>query len=357
VPSTYNLSNRRIDEILPLTSPADLMASLPLSDEGARTVLLGRTAACEILDGADDRLLVIVGPCSIHDVDAAMDYARRLAGAARDHARDLLVVMRAYPEKPRTHYDWKGLLTDPHLDDSGDVNTGLRLVRQLLLDILGLGLPVACEFLDPITPQYMADAVSWAAIGARTVESQVHRQLASGLSMPVGFKNRGDGDVEVAVDALRSARHPHAFMGIDSAGEPAILRTSGNHDCHVVLRGGRAIPNYEASHVEAACGLLRAARLRERVVVDASHENSGKDHERQPLVAADVGAQVAAGSRAVVGVMLESFLVAGKQDRQAPELVHGQSITDACMSWETTAEVLDGLAASVRARRASAAAA
>jgi 3-deoxy-7-phosphoheptulonate synthase len=306
-----------------------------------------------VLDGADDRLLVVVGPCSVHDPDAALDYARRLADQAARLGDDLLVAMRVYFEKPRTTTGWKGLINDPHLDGTGDVDAGVRAARELLLEVLRLGLPVGCEFLDPITPQYISDAVSWGAIGARTTESQIHRQLGSGLSMPVGFKNRTDGNVQVAVDAVRAAAASHSFAGVDVSGIPAILHTTGNPDGHVILRGGSGEPNHGAASVGAALKRLRGAGLAERLVIDASHDNSGKDHERQPAVAAQIGAQVARGNRAIVGVMLESFLVAGRQDVvDGAELTYGQSITDACMAWDTTVHVLDELAADVRARRA-----
>jgi 3-deoxy-7-phosphoheptulonate synthase len=275
------------------------------------------------------------------------------AKAAELHS-DLFVAMRVYFEKPRTTTGWKGMINDPHLDGSLDVDTGLRTARELLLEVLGLGLAVGCEFLDPITPQYISDTVAWGAIGARTTESQVHRQLGSGLSMPVGFKNRTDGNVQVAVDAVRAAAAKHAFAGIDANGTPAILHTSGNPDGHVILRGGRSTPNHGPGGVAAALAELRAASLPERVVIDASHDNSGKNHERQPLVAREIGEQVAAGNRAIVGLMLESFLVAGRQDIGSGEdLTYGQSITDACIDWDTTVDVLDGLAAAVRARRAA----
>jgi len=315
-------------------------------------VLRGRTAVANVLGGVDDRLIVVVGPCSVHDPVAALDYAQRLRALAGELAEDLLVVMRVYFEKPRTTTGWKGLINDPHLDDTGDVNEGLRMARKLLLEVLELELPIGCEFLDPITPQYIADAVSWGAIGARTTESQIHRQLASGLSMPIGFKNRTDGNVAVAVDAVRAAAVPHTFAGIDYIGTPAILHTRGNPDCHVILRGGRGAPNFGTEGVADALERLRGVGLPERVIVDASHDNSGKDHERQPAVAEELGAQVAGGNGALVGVMLESFLVAGRQDlEQGRELTYGQSITDACMSWETTVEVLRGLAGAVRERR------
>jgi len=347
--------DQRIDRLEPLVAPRQLLDELPLGDEHVNTVLSGRAEIHAILDRVDDRLLVVVGPCSVHDVDATRDYAARLAEQAVRCKDDLLVAMRVYFEKPRTTTGWKGLINDPHLDGSGDVNTGLQMARKLLLDVLALGLPVGCEFLDPIIPQYISDAVCWGAIGARTTESQIHRQLGSGLSMPVGFKNRTDGDVQVAVDAVRAAAVPHAFAGIDLNGASAIMHTRGNRDCHIILRGGRDAPNFGAEPVAAALSLLAKVGLPERVMIDLSHDNSGKDPERQPLVAAEVGALVAAGNRAVAGVMLESFLLGGRQDLGVPgELTYGQSITDGCLGWEATVEVLDGLASTVRARRGAA---
>ncbi|MFV2020280.1 3-deoxy-7-phosphoheptulonate synthase [Micromonospora sp. LOL_023] len=355
---TGRITDQRIDRVVPLTTPALLHHELPLDDQLAARVLDGRRAVAGVLDGQDDRLLVVVGPCSVHDPAAALEYAHLLAGAAERHTDDLLIVMRVYFEKPRSTVGWKGLINDPGLDGSGDVNTGLRTARSLLLEVLRTGLPVGCEFLDPITPQYIADAVAWGAIGARTVESQVHRQLASGLSMPIGMKNRPDGSVETAVDAIRAAAVPHVFPGIDMSGTPAILHTRGNADCHLVLRGGAGEPNYDADSVAAALTLLRAAGLPQRLVIDASHGNSGKDHRRQPLVADDIAGQLGTGQQGITGVMLESFLVPGRQDLDPTrELVHGQSVTDACLGWDQTAEVLDRLAAAVGARRAALAAA
>jgi 3-deoxy-7-phosphoheptulonate synthase len=346
--------DQRIQRLVPLIAPGELFEELPLTDEHMRTVLRGRSHVHSILTGADDRLLVIVGPCSVHDVDATLEYAQRLSGLAKRLRGELLVAMRVYFEKPRTTTGWKGLINDPHLDGSGDVNWGLRLARRLLLDVLALGVPVGCEFLDPITPQYISDAVCWGAIGARTTESQIHRQLGSGLSMPVGFKNRTDGNVQVAVDAVRAAAVTHAFAGIDVSGTPAIHYTRGNPDCHIILRGGRNEPNYGGDGVAAALGLLERAGLPERVVIDFSHDNSGKDPFRQSAVAEEVSQQIAAGNRAIVGAMLESFLVGGQQRLGSPEdLVYGQSITDGCIDWETTVEVLDRLAGAVRQRRAA----
>ena len=347
--------DQRIERVVPLVTPALIAHELPLTDDKAEVVLRSRNEVARILNGEDDRLLAIVGPCSVHDVTAGYEYAQLLSARAAELRDELCVVMRVYFEKPRTTTGWKGLINDPHLDQSGDVNEGLRLARKLLLEVTGLGLPVGCEFLDPIIPQYISDAVSWGAIGARTTESQIHRQLASGLSMPVGFKNRTDGNVGVAVDAVRAAAVPHAFSGIDPTGTPAILHTRGNTDCHIILRGGRGAPNYSNGALLEALSGLRDAGLPERVVIDASHDNSGKDHERQPAVVADLAAQIADGHRTLVGVMLESFLVAGSQPPgPASSLTYGQSITDACMDWDTTVEVLDQLAGAVRARREAA---
>jgi 3-deoxy-7-phosphoheptulonate synthase len=297
--------------------------------------------------------MVVVGPCSVHDPKAALDYANRLATVAADLREDILVVMRVYFEKPRTTTGWKGLINDPYLDGSCDVNAGLRIARTLLLQVLDLGLPIGCEFLDPITPQYISDTVAWGAIGARTTESQTHRQLGSGLSMPIGFKNRTDGNVQVAVDAVRAAAASHAFAGIDDSGIPAIHHTTGNPDGHVILRGGKGSPNYDEAGVRDALAMLRAEGLPERIVIDASHDNSGKVPARQIVAAGEIGEQIAAGNEAIVGIMLESFIVEGSQSSEGDgELTYGQSITDACIAWEDTVSVLGGLAEAVRARRA-----
>ena len=343
--------DQRIERIEELVSPDALFTELPLGDEREGAVVRGRGEVGNVLDGSDDRVLVVVGPCSVHDPAAALEYAGRLAEQARKLSSDLLIAMRVYFEKPRTTTGWKGLINDPHLDGSLDVNTGLQVARRLLLEVLDYGLPVGTEFLDPITPQYIADAVSWGAIGARTSESQTHRQLASGLSMPVGFKNRTDGDVQVAVDAVRAAAAAHAFAGIDDVGAPAILYTGGNPDGHVILRGGRGAPNHRADGVSGALELLRAAGLTERLVIDASHDNSGKDPARQLIAAGEIADQVADGNAAIAGVMLESFLVEGRQDLGEGELVYGQSITDPCLDWDATVSVLDQLASAARARR------
>jgi 3-deoxy-7-phosphoheptulonate synthase len=294
----------------------------------------------------------VVGPCSIHDPVAAVDYARRLVRAAEEHAADLCVVMRVYFEKPRTTVGWKGLINDPRLDGSFAINEGLRLARRLLVDLADLGLPAGCEFLDPISPQYTADTVSWGAIGARTTESQVHRELASGLSMPIGFKNGTDGDVQIAIDAVRAGAHPHRFLGVTEQGLCAIVSTHGNPDCHVILRGGQSGPNYDAASVRKTASALIDAGLPARLMIDCSHGNSGKEHRRQAAVAGDIAAQVAGGEVAIVGVMMESFLVEGRQDlTNTATLRYGQSITDACMGWDTTVGVLSELAAAVRTRR------
>ncbi len=348
-------SDTRVAGYEPLLSPAALLDELPLSSTGEGLVERSRAEVRAVLDGTDDRLLVVAGPCSVHDPAAGLDYARRLAGLRDSLTSDLLIVMRVYFEKPRTVTGWKGLINDPGMDGSHDVHRGLRLARRFLLDVTGLGLPVGCEWLDPITPQYIADAVTWGAIGARTTESQVHRQLASGLSMPVGFKNGTDGDVGVALDACRAAATGHTFFGVTRAGAAAVVTTMGNPDCHVILRGGRPGPNYQAEQVSQALQMVTRAGLARRVMVDASHGNSGKDHRRQQAVAADLAGQVRDGELGIIGVMLESFLLAGRQEPGDPAgLAYGQSVTDACLDFETTADVLRGLAGAVRRRRAAA---
>lgn len=342
----------RIVAYEPLLSPAALLEELPLGDAMAAMVQRSRAEVRAVLDGVDDRLLVVAGPCSVHDPAAALDYADRLARLGGQFGGDLLVVMRVYFEKPRTVTGWKGLINDPGMDGGHDVHRGLRLARRLLLDIVRIGLPVGCEWLDPITPQYIADTVAWGAIGARTTESQVHRQMASGLSMPVGFKNSTNGDVQVAVEACLAARAGHTFFGVTHAGAAAVVTTAGNADTHVILRGGSQGPNYGADHVTAALDLVARTGLPGRVMVDASHGNSGKDHRRQVLVAGAVAGQVAAGERGLTGVMLESFLREGRQDPGDPaRLVYGRSVTDACMDIGTTAGVLSSLVGAVRQRR------
>ncbi|PTT70109.1 3-deoxy-7-phosphoheptulonate synthase [Arthrobacter sp. HMWF013] len=356
-------SNLRVSEFTPLPTPQALIAELPLDARVTDVVERGRDEVRAIMDGVDDRLLVIVGPCSIHDPKAGLEYARRLVSQAEKHKEDLLIVMRAYFEKPRTTVGWKGLINDPRLDGSHDMETGLRTARQFLQQVTALGLPTATEFLEPISPQYMADLISWGAIGARTTESQIHRQLASGLSMPIGFKNGTDGDLQVAIDACGAAGAAQAFLGIDGEGRAALVATAGNPDTHVILRGGRKGPNYSAADVESASGKLAAKALNPRLIVDASHANSGKSHHRQAEVALEIGAQLEDGGQsahAIAGVMLESFLVGGAQNLDVAEhaagrsgLVYGQSVTDACMDWEVSVSVLNQLAASVRKRRSA----
>jgi 3-deoxy-7-phosphoheptulonate synthase len=343
----------RVESIRPLIPPAILLEELPLTEEGSITVARARDEVRAVLDGQDDRLLVVVGPCSIHDPVAAREYARRLKQVGDRLARELLVVMRVYFEKPRTTVGWKGLINDPHLDGSFAINEGLRVARRFLLDLVNLGLPAGCELLEPITPQFISDLVAWAAIGARTTESQVHRELASGVSMPVGFKNGTDGGVQIAVDALRAAAHPHRFLGVTEQGLAGIVSTRGNPDCHVILRGGASGPNYDAISVQKTLAAIRDAGLPPRVMIDASHGNSEKDYRRQAVAAREVGQQIAQGEAGIVGMMLESFLVEGRQDLDDPaRLVPGQSVTDACMGWDTTASLLDELAVAVHARRA-----
>jgi 3-deoxy-7-phosphoheptulonate synthase len=346
-------SDLHVAAFQPLIAPDDLLAELPLGATRAATVSGSRAAVRRIVAGEDDRLLVVVGPCSVHDVAAAVDYAARLAKTAAELADELLVVMRVYFEKPRTTVGWKGLINDPGLDGSHDVHRGLRIARRLLLDVLDLGLPVGCEFLDPNSPQYIADTVSWGAIGARTTESQVHRQLASGLSMPVGFKNGTNGSVKVAVDACRAAQHSHVFFGLDAAGRASVVTTTGNPDVHVILRGGSHGPNYQPEHVTGALEAVAQAGMPSTVMIDASHGNSHKNHVRQAEVAGEIADQVRDGQRGIAGVMVESFLVAGRQDLTDPgSLNYGQSITDACLGWDTTADLLTNLASAVRSRRA-----
>lgn len=341
----------RIRAIKPLIAPAVLEDELPLSDAGAALIARARREIAGILTGADQRLLVVVGPCSIHDPTAALDYADRLKALAPLYASELLIVMRVYFEKPRTVVGWKGLINDPDLDGSYQINKGLRLARKLLVDVTARDLPIATEFLDTTLGQYYADLVSWGAIGARTVESQVHRELASGLSMPVGFKNRTDGDLQVAIDAIRTARHPHWFPSLTREGAPAVMGTAGNEHSHLVLRGGTLGPNFSREQIRAAVDLLRANQLPPHVMVDFSHANSGKSAERQIHVAADIAAQIAAGERGIVAVMLESNLLGGTQDYRSKPLVYGQSITDPCLTWEQTLPILAQLADAVKARR------
>jgi 3-deoxy-7-phosphoheptulonate synthase len=332
-------SDRRIRGFSAIPSPREVLTEFPLGARRADAVARDRDEIADILAGRDDRLLVVVGPCSVHDPRAALDYASRLAPVAAELRDRLKIVMRVYFEKPRTTIGWKGLINDPGMDGTFDVARGLRTARRLLLDVIDMGLPVGCEFLEPTSPQYIADAVAWGAIGARTTESQVHRQLASGLSMPVGFKNGTDGNIQVAVDGVKAAAAEHVFFGMDDFGRGAVVQTEGNEDCHVILRGGSDGPNYGAAAVTSAAEKLVAAGLPGRVVIDCSHANSGKDHVRQAIVAGQVAQQVRDGLP-ISGVMLESFLVGGAQSSDARPLNYGQSVTDKCMAWGTTAEVL-----------------
>ena len=341
----------RIKELKELSTPEEVMREIPRTLTATRIVMAARNAIHAILNATDDRLLVIVGPCSIHDPIAAVDYAERLAALREQLADRLEIVMRVYFEKPRTTVGWKGLINDPDLDNSFNINKGLRLARNLLSALNNLGLPAGTEFLDLTTPQYIADLVTWAAIGARTTESQIHRELASGLSCPVGFKNGTDGDVRIAADAVRSASQPHHFMAVTKGGRSAIAATSGNEDCHIILRGGKA-PNYDTDSVELAAAELSRAGLTPRIMIDASHANSGKKPENQPKVVADVARQISAGDARIMGVMIESNLVAGRQDvLPGAPLTYGQSITDGCIDWSTTVQALNVLADAVAARR------
>jgi 3-deoxy-7-phosphoheptulonate synthase len=332
--------------------PVFLEEERPVTETASSTVFGARKEIVEILNGHDDRLLVLVGPCSIHDTKAAREYGALLKKAADKHAADLRIVMRVYFEKPRTTLGWKGLINDPYLDHTYKINDGLRLARTLMLDLAEMGVPTGTEFLDMISPQYIAGLVSWGAIGARTTESQVHRQLASGVSCPVGFKNATSGDVQVAIDAIQSASHSHTFLGLTKQGQSAILVTTGNPDCHIILRGGKKMTNFDAASVDAACAALAKAKLHERMMIDFSHANSCKDYKRQVEVCQSVSGQIAAGDKRIVGVMIESNLVAGAQKiEDGKPLVYGQSITDACIDWKQTETLLDELAGSVRTRR------
>ena len=349
--SKPNTDDVRIREIKELVPPAHVFREFPVGVRAALTTYNTRQSIHRILHGADTRLLVVVGPCSIHDVDSAIEYARRLQAVVARFQDDLLLVMRVYFEKPRTTVGWKGLINDPRLDNSFRINEGLRLARGLLLEINDMGLPCATEFLDTITPQYTADLIAWGAIGARTTESQVHRELASGLSCPVGFKNGTDGNIRIAIDAIRAAQSPHHFLSVTKAGHSAIVSTGGNEDCHVILRGGRE-PNHDAAHVDAACREIAAAGLAARLMIDASHANSNKRFKQQIEVARDVASQVAAGDERIIGMMLESHLVEGRQDLVPGQpLEYGKSITDACLGWEDSLAVLEILAKAVRDRR------
>jgi 3-deoxy-7-phosphoheptulonate synthase len=350
IPQTTDLHIRRLEALSP---PSQVIGERPSTSMIAETVGAARQAVHRILHGQDDRLVVVIGPCSIHDPKAALEYAARLVAERRRHAGELEIIMRVYFEKPRTTVGWKGLINDPNLDGGFLINDGLRLARRVLMDVNALGLPAACEFLDVTTPQYIADLVAWAAIGARTTESQIHREMASGLSCPVGFKNGTAGDVKIAVDAVLAAAQPHHFLAVTKEGRAAIASTTGNDDAHVVLRGGK-VPNYGAEAVAGAAALLAKAGLPQRLMIDASHANSGKDPANQKMVVADICAQLAAPESPIMGVMIESHLVGGRQDLvPGRPLTYGQSITDACADWEASVSMLAELAAAVRSRRAS----
>jgi len=353
---TGRTDDERIRNIRPLPPPEHLVRFFPIRGTAAERLIADtRHAVRQIMSGQDDRLLVVMGPCSIHDPVAAVDYARRLLAERQKYAGTLEIVMRVYFEKPRTTVGWKGLINDPHLDESYCIEEGLRIARQLLTEINKLGVPAGSEFLDVISPQYIGDLISWGAIGARTTESQVHRELSSGLSAPIGFKNGTDGNIRIATDAIQAAARPHHFLSVHKNGQVSVVETSGNPDCHVILRGGKA-PNYSADHVEAACRDLEAAKLRPTLMVDCSHANSSKQHEKQLDVARDIGAQIAGGSRRIFGVMVESHLKAGAQKFSAgkddpAQLAYGQSITDACLGWDDSLSVLQVLSEAVQARR------
>ncbi|GAN11791.1 phospho-2-dehydro-3-deoxyheptonate aldolase [Mucor ambiguus] len=353
------LDDKRIAHIKPLIPPQILMEDIPLTLKAAETILDGRQGAENIIHGKDDRLLVVVGPCSIHDVDAGLEYAKRLIDYAAGAKEDLHIIMRVYFEKPRTTVGWKGLINDPELNNTYQINKGLRIARKLLLDLNEMGISAACEFLDTISPQYTGDLVAWGAIGARTTESQVHRELSSGLSCPVGFKNGTDGGMTVAIDAIGAASHGHHFLSVTKQGLSAIVQTSGNDACHVILRGGKSGPNYSTEYIKSAAADLAKHKLKPVVMVDCSHGNSSKDHNRQPIVAQDVANQLAHPEETgnnIIGVMIESNINEGRQDipKEGPQkLNYGQSITDACINWEDTVKVLDVLREGVRARRAA----
>jgi 3-deoxy-7-phosphoheptulonate synthase len=348
---TYQTDDLRIKAIKELIAPEQLISDLPITEQAAATVYRARQSIHHILRDQDDRLLVVIGPCSVHDPEAAREYAARLLPVRQALMDDLLIVMRVYFEKPRTTVGWKGLINDPDLDGTFHINRGLHLARQLLLDINTLGVPAGTEYLDPISPQYVADLISWGAIGARTTESQVHRELASGLSCPVGFKNATTGSLKVALDAIRSASQPHHFLSVTKQGHSAIFATAGNQDCHVILRGGSR-PNYDTESINIASEEMESAGLKPRMMIDFSHANSRKRHQKQIDVGRDVAGQVARGDRRIMGVMIESNLIAGRQEWQSDqELTYGQSITDACIAWEDSEPLLRVLAEAVRKRR------
>ena len=353
--SDYKTDDLRIDQIRQLIAPALLMSEFNISDEVAKLVNDTRIAAGNVLNGTDDRLLVVVGPCSIHDIKAAVEYASKLKGQINKHKDDLLIIMRVYFEKPRTTVGWKGLINDPNLDGSFDINKGLEIARKLLIDINELGVPAGTEFLDTISPQYIADLVSWGAIGARTTESQIHRELASGLSMPIGFKNGTGGSVQIAVDGIKAASMPHNFLSVTKQGVSAIVGTVGNKDCHIILRGSSAGPNYDSESIENTSDLLEKSDLPRQLMVDCSHGNSLKDHKNQPKVAKAIATQLAEGSSDIASVMVESNLEEGNQklSDDLSALKYGQSVTDACVDWGDTELILDELAQGVRSRRES----
>ncbi len=341
----YQTDDVRITGLQEVIAPEDLMSDLPMPEAASTLVFNTRQTVSDILHKRDNRLLAIVGPCSIHDPDAALEYASRLSAAAERYAENLLIVMRVYFEKPRTIVGWKGLINDPHLDNSYDINHGLGVARKLLLDINALGLTAGTEYLDPISPQYVGDLVSWGAIGARTTESQIHRQLASGLSCPIGFKNSTDGSIQIAVDAIRSSGHSHIFLSVTKQGHSAIFSTSGNPDCHVILRGGSRGPNFDTAHVTATAESLSSAGVETGIMIDFSHANSQKEHKRQLQVCENVAGQIAGGAADIVGVMIESNLQEGRQDipDDLSDLEYGLSVTDACISWDDTETVLEQL--------------
>ena len=347
-----NTDDLRITETKVVIAPDRVHADFPITATAAETIVAARNDIHQILQGNDDRLIVVVGPCSIHDPDAGIEYAQRLKAVKEALSDDLVIVMRVYFEKPRTTVGWKGLINDPGLDSSFDINKGLRIARKLLLEINEQGVPAATEYLDLITPQYISDLISWGAIGARTTESQVHRELSSGLSCPVGFKNATDGTVKIAIDAIGSARSGHHFLSLTKAGHSAIFSTTGNEDTHIILRGGNNEPNYDAVSVEKVAKALQAANLTPNIMIDFSHANSLKQYHRQMLVGDDVGEQIANGDARITGVMIEGHLKAGRQDVvDGQDLVYGQSITDACLSWEDTVQLLNSLAEAVQQRR------
>ncbi len=350
----FHTDDTRITGMEEVIAPDQLLRDLPLPDKTSRLIFDARQDAGEIIHGRDDRLLVIIGPCSVHDPDAALEYAQRLVTEAARHRNELLIMMRVYFEKPRTRVGWKGLINDPGLDDSFDINRGLHVARKLLLDVGAMGLPTGTEYLDPITPQYIGDLVAWGAIGARTTESQIHRQLASGLSCPIGFKNSTQGTTQVAVDAVVSASHPHIFLSVTKSGHSAIFSTAGNEDCHVILRGGGGQTNFDQAAITRTRSELQAAKLDQGIMIDFSHANSSKQHERQLEVCQDVCAQISEGQQAIMGVMVESNLVAGNQPLgPVDQLVRGQSITDACLGWDDSVTILEQLAEAVRNRRSA----